>query len=893
MKITITHFKCYYGTVTYDFPQYKLSLLHSNSGSGKSTIFVAIMWCLYGTVQKIKPDKSSTAKDTSVIVEFPEYQNLKITRTLSKFEIILNNGNILIGDNAQGYIDNIFGHKTLWVASTYMHQIEPNSLLTSSNYDRFKLLHELTYGSEADLEINNPDFYLDKCDNLIAQTKTAIDIETGKFNVLKENYCQFFNANANIINSWPNNIPYENVSIFSSDKQKFIEHNLKLSNELISIRNIESKINTINTLINSTNDKINSISYRNIDEIQKELDNYEAQVTLLNKLKLIESLQKQLKDLGNIPENYLERLPKAQQELNDILNFNNICLNEGFHPSQLKEEILKYEKEITLEGLYNNWKNEMEIYNKEYQEQNLIIETKWLQDCNDEQQKYNFYIQKRKEIENHNFNLTSEYNLKCDIKNKKQQEYQRNLKIYEEEKNKIDTIRNEYEKIKPNYEMCVQWWKTNFNSDITITNIENKISEYNMLLEELICPHCNNGVTYSNKTLLKGHSDIKTRELAKEQIINIKNIYEIFKFYEQINKKYNEINKNLDIPIPPSPTIYAQPQLLDLPPNINLILPPKPKIDIKIPIEPRKPLSNSKLKYEKLKSLIPPINDINELKKEIEILNKGYEYTKIKTQLEGLGIIEIPLNSNEILNKVSELQKELLLSRQKEIEKKSLFESIMELQNTLPEKPIKNSETIIEEINKNNENVKILEGYITAGNLILKINQDRMVVENLHNYILQLSTYQNNIEKVKQIINEVSSSSLEDTVKNITYNTNLILKEIFNKDIAISLNTHKELKNSKIKLQVNIQIFYRNTIYEFPEVSPGEQDRISIALTLAISKLSNSPFIFIDETLKFVEENLREKILELIKEQFKNKTIIHVSHSCIEGLHDEILTVKY
>lgn len=881
MKVTITHFKCYYNTTTYDFPAFKLSLLSSPSGSGKTTIFTSIMWCLYGSVQKIKPNKSNSTKETRVMIELPEFQNLKIIRSSSKFEVILNNGNILTFDSAQGYIDSIFGNKTLWISSSYMAQKELNPIMTLPNVDRFKLLHELTYGVDAELEINNPDFYLNKCDNLISTVKTTSNIETGKFNVMKENYCQLFNSNIDIINSWPQHLALDQLSNLIKQKEDLVLKNIELNNKLIIVRDIESKILTINNMLILLNDKLLLINYRPIDEIQKDLNKYEAQNILLKKIYLIESLNKQLIDLGDIPENYIERLPKAQEELNLILNFNNSCMNEGITPDQLNNEILRLEEDIKADDIYNNWKNEMEIWKMEYDKQFKIIEELWIIECNTTQNKYNLELERKKEIENNNFQLMNEYNKKCENKNKSIIEYEKIKKLYEQEqKNK-----NEYEIISNNYETCKQWWNSNFKSELNNINIENKIHEFNMLLEELICPHCNNGVTYSNKSLFKGHSDFNARELAKNQITNITNIHNICKYYHE----YKNI-ENITLPNPPSPGNYSLPELIEIPIHSGLILPKKAKVEIRPqPIEPRKINNNSRMRYLKLKSLNQPNYDIDKLRKEITVLNKGYECCRIKTQLNALGVINEKINENEILMKITELEKELSTAQQKQSDKNSILNSINDLQNSIPFKPEKSSEILNSELNSNNNKIIDLDKYIKAGNLIIKLTQDRQNVESMHNYLLQLSTYQNNIDKIKQIINEVSSSSLEDTVKNITSITNLILKEIFDDDIAISLNTHKELKNAKIKLQVNIQIYYQNTIYSDPsEISGGEQDRISIALTLAIAKLSNSPLILLDESFKFIDENLKEKCLEVIKTHFCNKTVIHVSNECVKGVHHEV-----
>lgn len=80
IKLEMCNFGCFYGTKIIDFNKlYKnpLYLISGDTGSGKTTIFDAVMYALYGersgTDRKdagIRSDFASSDEDTYVILEF-------------------------------------------------------------------------------------------------------------------------------------------------------------------------------------------------------------------------------------------------------------------------------------------------------------------------------------------------------------------------------------------------------------------------------------------------------------------------------------------------------------------------------------------------------------------------------------------------------------------------------------------------------------------------------------------------------------------------------------------------------------------------------------------------------------------------------------------------------
>ena len=119
---------------------------------------------------------------------------------------------------------------------------------------------------------------------------------------------------------------------------------------------------------------------------------------------------------------------------------------------------------------------------------------------------------------------------------------------------------------------------------------------------------------------------------------------------------------------------------------------------------------------------------------------------------------------------------------------------------------------------------------------------------------------------------------------------NEIVAEIF-EDIYIELSMFKKLKNKKeTKTQFNMKVMLKGNEYDnLNFLSGGEKDRISIALTLTLSTLLNTPIIMFDESMSSLDEEMRERCLELIKKYASDKILINICHSTIEGYYDNII----
>src|SRR5438552_3582900 len=127
MKISIQKFMCW-DNYTLDLPQ-GITLLDGPSGSGKSTVFNAISWCLYGRIRKVHPKKNETAK-TEVSLSFNNYY-IERKKKPTSF-LVKTNNKFFENDQAQDFINSVFGTYDIWWAGCYAAQRKFNRFLSIS-----------------------------------------------------------------------------------------------------------------------------------------------------------------------------------------------------------------------------------------------------------------------------------------------------------------------------------------------------------------------------------------------------------------------------------------------------------------------------------------------------------------------------------------------------------------------------------------------------------------------------------------------------------------------------------------------------------------------------------------------------------------------------------------
>ncbi len=162
---------------------------------------------------------------------------------------------------------------------------------------------------------------------------------------------------------------------------------------------------------------------------------------------------------------------------------------------------------------------------------------------------------------------------------------------------------------------------------------------------------------------------------------------------------------------------------------------------------------------------------------------------------------------------------------------------------------------------------KILDKYITD-------YQGNILIGDINIKDLSIKTIRKNVLYINQ-----NENIITDTIKN-----NIILdrfvteKKFF--DVCKICAVDKIIENKPMRYDTGIS-------NEGTNISGGEKQRIILARAL----LNNFQILILDEALSEVDYSLEEKIMKNIKNYFKNKTIICVTHKNHDNLFDKIISI--
>ena len=158
MRIKLNGFRCHLDK-EFNFPTGGIHRIRGDSGSGKSTVFAAIYWCLYGSMQHVYNNAGLTNK-CSVTLEF-DNPPMMIYRQKRPELLRVASGGTVLEDmaTAQAYINNQFGPKEVWQACCFIAQNMRSYLITASNADKMELLNTLSFS------VDQPDVFISRIEN--------------------------------------------------------------------------------------------------------------------------------------------------------------------------------------------------------------------------------------------------------------------------------------------------------------------------------------------------------------------------------------------------------------------------------------------------------------------------------------------------------------------------------------------------------------------------------------------------------------------------------------------------------------------------------------------------------------------------------------------------------
>jgi DNA repair exonuclease SbcCD ATPase subunit len=890
LKISLHNFRCW-DDLTLNITLGSITLIKGSSGVGKSTIFQSIYWCLYGTLSLVSPNNSEKL-NTSVSIELPYTLNgveslLNINRQKNPKRLLLSHNNTIVEDKvAQSIINNIFGDVDLWLSSCYIVQGYRNKFLDYSNNSKLELLNCISFNQD------DPSKFFEPIDKKINDIK--------------------------------------------------VEHNIKMIDYTKNLEVFQNQLTDIDLSKKMTDLQIN--------DIEREIFNNNQEINRLNSIKskrdinvgMLDNLQKQLSQIVDVviptADNYLVDMCKKYNFQGFLTNFDSNFdnINEIIHQLKKRDDFISQIK--NLETRINN-----KIINKNYTIEDYqlssIIEQKFYTNKTMANSLGVEYTQSAIEstIKEYKNILASQTTLKLQ---KELDILKANINSLESE-NFANRIPLEFPKIteveipKPDYN---QFSTVKYTDEVNELSKEkgiliSHIKHLEQGLDVIKCPNCDIALRYKN-------GNLNLAEIApsnKEEIVNNfeklnginNNILQTKKIIQELINCENKCKCEYEY------KITMERKRLENLREINKQIELKEQHRQTAIKMREQQILDTKIKYKNIydeyKILNPDILNPNVLRllsaQEIENMHKNI------AKLSNIEIILLPECSSKTIKEYMDIQiindeyQKLLkqyddfkntvndnFKNENVCDVKVFLEKIKLYQNNL--------RTITEEKNRLDilkkslleqiENIKLQVVYnpeFELKNIIdtidnlkgeLEVDKKRSEILKFHNKItfdreevVKLTQDLKDLETLKQYAKDTECMILEQVVESINCSIESVCNSLFDRDINIKLNLYKKLKTSEnIKAKINFDISYQGGKFDnIDQLSGGEGDRASIALTLALKRLSSCPILMLDESLASLDLDIKETTIQSIRENITD-TVIIIMHDGIEGIFDEVINVN-
>jgi DNA repair exonuclease SbcCD ATPase subunit len=370
MKIKLKNFRCYIEK-EFDFGEDGLLLLSGMSGSGKSSLLLAITFVLYGTGTKVV-----TFGKTSCSVEM-EFDELKITRSKRPNRLVVlktNTNEEFEDDSAQSIINERFG--TAFEITCYLQQNAINSFILMSPLEKLEFLEKFAFQGVDLTAIKSRCTVVVKKRNeeLIAST-SQLEIASEHLKTLKKPKKILFpfkttNQELKIKNE---TVKRKNTIVLIKRADTTIE---KMKEEYNDLKIYLVKMEGKNSIISKSNEKIENINSE-LQHMEYEgdeaLSQYEKRLVYILSQREIVVLQKNydedMKRLENMKRNELESISKEIHTIDEklwkeykseeiattILEYQQL-LKDVETLEKLKRTIEKYKPKVGQETLEENIK---------------------------------------------------------------------------------------------------------------------------------------------------------------------------------------------------------------------------------------------------------------------------------------------------------------------------------------------------------------------------------------------------------------------------------------------------------------------------------------------------------------------------------------------------------
>lgn len=302
MNITLSDFKYYSGSKSFELPEKGLILLSGRIGTGKSTLLQSIVYAFFGKIRK-----PYTHGKSGCMVELV-YNGVTITRTSRPNRlVVIHEGTTYEDEAAQGVINSLLGtNYSEFMASSYIIQRKTNSIISMTPSEKTKFIEILAFNDDKHV------FYKQMFKNHKLECKDDVTRSEGSLRMLSS---QLKKMSSDIVeinvqeNINPKKIRKEEAKL--KEKLKKAKRNLQSSSrvldELLKEENTKTDFiaekNKIDVIVSQLQQKLQSMPKRlsetEITTLEEQCDDVKAELTLTEKYKEHQKAKKLAEELLN------------------------------------------------------------------------------------------------------------------------------------------------------------------------------------------------------------------------------------------------------------------------------------------------------------------------------------------------------------------------------------------------------------------------------------------------------------------------------------------------------------------------------------------------------------------------------------------------------------------
>ena len=941
MKITLVNFRCHDNLVV-EIVEGSITNISANSGVGKSTIFQAILWTLYGKVKNVS--NWLTPKVTiSVTLEMDDGSIIY----RQKNPTIVNytaNGYTSQGEVANHEIIRKYGSMDSFMFTSYVQQDNLHPIIEATSAQKIKMLTSIGLGDQ------DPEEKIEKINTMIKESEIELGLLIKDYEFTQSGYNKLdLNVNCEWILS---ESAISNITLEYNNLKLELQHN---RSEFNRISVLEGNHNTLTSLIRDSDSKVSILSkysQSEYDSLKLQSERYKSYNQYLKNKESIESL---------INSDVTKRDRISSTITSYITNNDNDNTNDNNIKKYTNEDLLSCELNYRR---YNDTVRLCSTLNVEYNRESIDSQIRDIELLLKSQDTINLYekkvslINKRdtllrslpapigdksnEMLQNELVSLQSQCNSKKQEiidqfkinDNTIQSIFIENLRSINLEKDtQIRDLMLELDSKLKEMDSEYKLQHTNINSNITQINNQILILDNSRTIHK--CPKCEASIRYTDNTLelstLSPFNDSLYRELIskREQLKKDLNVLEsnnrtkVSSLKEEHKKKESDITNITNTKVRELESTKSfnlktssdmlngtlkmlETEYLSIVNNTNGIIINNNRVrDISHSIQ------LVDLELESLKD-ISAINtrkltlaEVNTYNRNLVSLRSIVIYDRpdispdyIKNCIEYDRLSDIISNNRQKLSEIKVIDREdevkvnLIDYNNKLIEYNSVLRSKNDLELKLSSilglidiSSITIKSKILEIENRMNE----IQISITNSNKALGVMNKYQELMNKRSKVDVTHRKVSKLKEMKVDAQRTLNDLLTEVISRVNSYLRSVCNNIFDDPIDIRLATTKRIKSTKIdKPEVNLLINYKGgSNVSIKELSVGERIRTSTLLSIAFNRCYDSRLLILDEPTAYLDNDKVDELLDLIKTL--DITRIIACHHGNTGSYDSVI----